>query len=488
MIQRAMGLRLRLTLTFALFCAAILALLGVVFRETLAYTLRQNAAAVLEEEWGAMRAYLRIEKQLPVWYYDRGDNEEAAVALKFRQGLFLVADRRGRVLEVSEKYRELGVETPEEIQALLAGPRTAVRERRIGNGVPHLLRSGIQTDDEKRPYFVAIGRSLEAEETVLANFTRRYVSFAPALILALSVASWWAAGRALQPLNRVAQTAQSISGENLGLRIEPRGAGDELDHLIGAFNSMVDRLQSSFNQIRQFSMDVSHELRTPLTAIRGQLEVALITSDSKEHYRDAMVSAMEDVDRLTQVVRALLHLSQAESGQVKLAFEPVDLALAAGNIAEQFEIPAETENLTLETHLEPQSTVMGDRIQIDRLLSNLLSNAIKYTPAGGTIRVTAVGRGADVELCVEDTGRGIPPEHLPHIFDRFYRVPDGVRDPDKGLGLGLSFVAWIVKAHNARIHVDSTPGQGTRFVVTFAAAQRQVPTSATAQPDARIVA
>lgn len=480
-----MGLRLRLTLIYALFCTAILALLGIVFRETLAYTLRQNATAVLDEEWAAVKGYLRIEKQRPVWFYDRDDDEEAAIVLKFRQGMFLLADRSGKILEASEKYKELGPEKPGEIQALLRGSRTAVRERRDEDGFSYLIKSGLQIDDEKRPYFVAIGRNLEAEETVLDNFTRRYISVAPVLVLAFSIASWWAAGRALAPLKNVAGAAQSITGDNLGLRIERRGANDELDGMIDSFNSMVDRLQSSFNQIRQFSTDVSHELRTPLTAIRGQLEVALMTSDSKDQYRDAMISAMEDVDRLAQVVRALLHLSQAESGQVKLAFEPVDLAAAAANIAEQFEIPAEAENLRLEVHLEPQSAIMGDRIQLDRLLSNLLSNSIKYTPAGGSIHLSVVQRGGEVELTVADTGRGIPPEHLPHIFDRFYRVPDGHRDPDKGLGLGLSFVAWIVKAHGARIHVDSTPGQGTRFTITFAAAAAPVP--ANADPaDARI--
>jgi signal transduction histidine kinase len=184
-----------------------------------------------------------------------------------------------------------------------------------------------------------------------------------------------------------------------------------------------------------------------------------------------MVSAMDEVDRLTHVVRALLHLSQAESGQVVVARDPLDLSHLARDIVEQFEIPAETEGLALESRLEPGAIIAGDRIQIERLLSNLLSNAIKYTPAGGRISVATRVAEAEVDLVVSDTGRGIPAEHQPHIFDRFYRVPDGHVDPEKGLGLGLSFVAWIAKAHDARIHVDSEPGRGTTFTVTFGAAQ-----------------
>jgi signal transduction histidine kinase len=398
-LRGAIGLRLRLTLTYALVGTAILASLGIIFRQTLASTLHQNAAAILEEEWGAVKGYLRIERGRPVWFYDRDDNEEAAMVLKFRQGLLLIADSSGQVLEASDYYTYLGVESANEIRTL-AATKGGIRQRTDSDGYSHLIRFGIQTDDEKRSYFVAIGRTLDAEEAVLTTFTQRYISLVPLLIFASSVASWWAAGRALEPLKSVASAARSITGENLRTRIERRGANDELDHLIDAFNNMVDRLESTFNQIRQFSMDVSHEMRTPLTAIRGQLEVALMTSDSKEQFKDAMVSAMDDVDRLAKVVRALLQLSQAESGQVRLAFEPIDLAREARDAAEQFEVVVEAEGLALETHLEPRSTVLGDKIQLGRLISNLLSNSIKYTGAGGTISLSVLQRGAEVELAV----------------------------------------------------------------------------------------
>ena len=272
-------------------------------------------------------------------------------------------------------------------------------------------------------------------------------------------------GRAIRPLNLVAQAAQNITGSNLSLQIPLRGAGDELDHLIESFNLMTGRLNQSFEQIRRFSTDVSHELRTPLTAIRGQLEVALFTADTQEQYRDAMVNALEDVEQLSSIVRALLLLSQAESGQLALQKTPLDLGLVVEEVVDQFQIPAQEKRIALKAATAPGSTIHADRTQIERLLANLLSNAVKYTPAGGSVEVR-VGPSESpvfVSLEVADTGVGIPAENLPHIFDRFYRVRNAQTNQISGLGLGLSFVSWIVQVHEGRIEVASTVGEGTRF-------------------------
>ena len=225
----------------------------------------------------------------------------------------------------------------------------------------------------------------------------------------------------------------------------------------------MTRLNRSFEQIRQFSTDVSHELRTPLTVIRGQLEVALFTARTEEQYREAMADALEGVDRLSNIVRALLMLSQAESGQLALQKSSLDFAELVGDLVDQHQIPAEAQGVHLSAELPPTCMIYADRIQIERLISNLLGNAIKYTPAGGQVKVRLQGEGERVKFIVEDTGVGIAADHLPHIFDRFYRVPSA--DPEKGLGLGLSFVAWIVKAHGGTIEVDSKLRQGTRFTV-----------------------
>ena len=182
-----------------------------------------------------------------------------------------------------------------------------------------------------------------------------------------------------------------------------------------------------------------------------------------------MINALEDVEKLSSIVRALLLLSQAESGQVVLQRTALDLGDVAADIVDQFQIPAEEKGITLTAELGPGATVFADHTQIERLLSNLLSNAVKYTPKDGTVRVR-VGRADSAgwaQIEVIDTGVGIPSANLPQIFDRFYRVRSAETNHVQGLGLGLSFVAWIVQAHGGRIEVASTVGEGTRFTVLF---------------------
>ena len=290
----------------------------------------------------------------------------------------------------------------------------------------------------------------------------------PLIALSGCFLGWVYAGRALSPVMDIARTAQRISGLNLSMRIPTRKSGDELDYLIDTFNRMIERLELSFNQIRQFSTDVSHELRTPITIVRGQLEVALFTAKTADDYREAIVDSLNDVERLSGIVRALLLLSQAETGQVVLQRAPVDLQELILDLVDQFQIPAESAQVRLSTgDLAAGAFAEVDRMQIERMLSNLLSNALKFTPPGGEVCADLRDLGVSVEIQVKDTGRGIAPEHLPHIFDRFYRVAEtgGAPSPEKGLGLGLSFVSWIAKAHGGTVDVISHPGQGTSFLI-----------------------
>jgi heavy metal sensor kinase len=461
------GLRFRLTLTYIVFFAVLLTFLGVFFRQTLKSLYHSQLRNILEEEWGAVRAYLRIEKGKINWYYDRGDAEESLLIDRLKQ-IYLLTDGNGRVLEISPTYKLLGVDNPRDIRENLRNKKETIwTTRRDPNGETYLIREGMLTAEDGTPYFVAIGRSYEEGDGIIDQFTRYYSVMLPLMIVTASLLGWFMAGRALSPIDDLAKTAQRITGSNLRIQIPPRGTNDELDRLIDAFNRMVERLNAAFQQTKQFSTDASHELRTPLTAIRGQLEVALLAAKTPEQYQDAILNALEDVERLSQTIRALLQLSQAESGQLVLQKQPIDLSALITNLMEQFDIPAESGKVRLETSLPPYCTAEVDRIQFERLVSNLVSNAIKYTPEGGVVRVALQDRGREVELTVQDTGIGIPAESLPHIFERFYRVPNspGERSAERGLGLGLSFVAWIVKEHRGHLDVKSTPGHGTTFVV-----------------------
>jgi heavy metal sensor kinase len=460
------GLRFRLAFSYVFFFTILLVFLGILFRQTLSATFQAQMASVLDEEWGAAKGYLRTGPEGPDWFYDSDDPDESFAVERLRR-VFLLADPQGNPLQRSVIYKSLGIDPPSEIQAILRSGKPAIRVRRDENGVPYMIRSGLWVDHDGHKYYLSIGRAVDYNDKVIRDFTWNYFALVPIVIVLSGLLGWFLAGKALGPVNSVAQAAQQITHSRLDMQIPLRHAGDELDRLIEAFNHMMMRLNRSFEQIRQFSTDVSHELRTPITVARGQLEVAMFTATTVEQYREAMADALEGIDRLSNIVRALLLLSQSESGQLVLQRGHLDFAELVRDLVDQHQIPAEAQGVRLSADLPATCTLQADRIQIERMVSNLLGNAIKYTPSGGHVNVRVTVVGEQVKFIVEDTGVGIASEHLPHIFDRFYRVPSA--DPEKGLGLGLSFVAWIAKAHGGKVEVESTLQQGTRFVVTLPA-------------------
>jgi heavy metal sensor kinase len=496
--QISRGLRFRLTASYALFFTLLLIGVALLFREQLDSTLQTQEREALNDQWAAMKGYLRIEKkheidpdERAIWYYDAEDPDETRIVLNIKS-IYLIADAAGKVIldeddqpAVSPGYKEnVGIDSPAHIQAhvneVLACKCAETWWGITWNadGERFLTRSGIVWDQKHQtrgaaglPYYVALGTPLSQYGKILRGFTWIFILVIPGSLILGTALGWFMAGRALTPVRDVAEAAQRISGSNLSLRIPTRQAGDELDYLILTFNRMIERLEASFQQMKQFSTDVSHELRTPITGIRGQLEVALFTAQTTEQYREAMFNALQDIDRLSQIVRALLLLSQAESGQLVLQKSRLNLCEVVSDLVDQFQIPAEEAGVRLRAQLPPECPADVDRVQIERMITNLLSNAIKFTPRGGEVRMSIETWPERIEILVEDTGPGIATEHLPHIFDRFYRVPGSgtAPTPEQGLGLGLSFVAWIAKAHGATIDVHSTPGQGTRFTISLPA-------------------
>jgi heavy metal sensor kinase len=484
----ARGLRFRLAVSYAVLFTLLLTGIALLFRQNLANALETQIEEELNGDWGAMKGYMRIERILELgnkfgtaWYYDEDDPDETTIVLDSRK-IYLVTDQNGNPIpdfathepSVSTAYEDIGIDKPDDIRKKVAEavaskkPKIFWEDRRTSKGEPVKIRGGVvYSEGHTAPFYVAIGTSYADNVKVLHRYTWIFAGVIPGALILGSLLGYFMAGRALTPVLAVAQTAQRISGSNLSLRIPTREAGDELDYLILTFNRMIERLEASFQQIRQFSTDVSHELRTPITGIRGQLEVALFTAKTTDQYREAMFNSLQDIDRLSQIVRALLLLSQAESGQLVLQKTRLNLCEVVEDLVDQFQIPAEAAGVHLTSKLPVQCEADVDRVQIERMITNLLSNALKFTPEGGEVNVRLDAQPDFIELIVQDTGRGIPTEHLSHIFDRFYRVPGKgtAPSPEQGLGLGLSFVAWIVKAHHGKIEVDSTPGKGTRFTI-----------------------
>jgi signal transduction histidine kinase len=263
----------------------------------------------------------------------------------------------------------------------------------------------------------------------------------------------------------VTEVATQITrADDLSRRIPYDGPpGDEIGQLISAFNRTLGRLETLFDTQRRFLADVGHELRTPLTVIKGNTSLMRRMSCGDE---ESLSGIESEVDRLTRLVGDLLLLSQAESGKIPMARQVVELDTLLLEAMGQMSVLSR-DRLTLRLGDIDQVLVCGDRDRLKQVLVNLIGNAINYTPQGGSV-VVGLGKAQNqARLTITDNGPGIPPEDLPHIFERFYRGDKSrTRDRDgKGFGLGLSIAYWIVRNHNGRIDVDSKLGSGTTFCV-----------------------
>jgi heavy metal sensor kinase len=266
-------------------------------------------------------------------------------------------------------------------------------------------------------------------------------------------------------MRELAAAARGIDVDKLQQRLPLRGTGDEVDELAQSFNETLARLEDSVAQMRQFTASISHELRTPLTVLRGETEVALLEGHSVEDYRQLLVSQLEEFDSLTHMINDLLVLASAEAGEIRWSEQDIDLSKLVLTLAEQLEPVAASRNIQLATAAEPNVHARGDEPWLERVILNLLDNAIKFTPKGGHIQVGVASENGHAKLCVVDKGIGIPPEAIPHIFERFYRAEPSRSKRIPGVGLGLALAKWIVEKHRGRITVESESGRGTSFTV-----------------------
>ncbi|HEX7976855.1 MAG TPA: HAMP domain-containing sensor histidine kinase [Anaerolineales bacterium] len=279
------------------------------------------------------------------------------------------------------------------------------------------------------------------------------------------LAGWISTNQALTPLETVTLVALQITrADDLSRRIPYQGQpNDEVGQLIRAFNQTLGRLENLFNTQRRFLADVGHELRTPLTVIKGNVDLMRRMNSMDSESMDSIES---EVDRLTRMVGDLLLLAQAESGKLPMARRMVELDTLLLEALQQMKVLAR-DRLTMRLGEIDQVLVCGDQDRLKQVIVNLIGNAIKYTPAGGEVTIGLGKVDNQARLTVSDTGPGIPPEDLPHIFERFYRGEKSrTRSRDgKGFGLGLSIAFWIVRNHAGRIEVSSRESKGTTFCV-----------------------
>jgi heavy metal sensor kinase len=277
------------------------------------------------------------------------------------------------------------------------------------------------------------------------------------------------ARRALAPVDRMAAEAAQITANRLDRRLELPNPDDELGRLGATLNGMISRLERSFEETRRFTADAAHELRTPLAVMRNAAEVALRSPREPEHYRRVLGDVLEEVERLTRLTEQLLFLCREDAGLIPRVMTEVRLDDLARDAASHMGVVAEAKGLTLDRVGLAPCLVRADADQIRRLLFNLLDNAIKFTPAGGTVRVGLERSDRHALLTVADTGAGIPAEHIPHVFERFYRADPARGQEGEGTGLGLAICRSVAEAFGGHLRVESAVGQGTRMTFVMPA-------------------
>lgn len=270
--------------------------------------------------------------------------------------------------------------------------------------------------------------------------------------------------RGLRSLSQMTETVRNITSSSLGERIDPATLPRELFGLGLAFNQMLGRIEDSFSRLKQMSADMSHELRTPIMNLIGQTEWMLSSSQVNDDYRSAQASNLEELQRMASIIENILFLARAENPQTELAKQDVDLGNEVDSVCEYYQAVADEKNIQMERH--GGATIRVAQIMFKRLMSNVISNALKYTPDNGTVTVDIRDHDKDhILITVEDSGVGISAEHLPKLFDRFYRVDSSRSTDARGSGLGLAIVKSIVAMHHGSIQAISKPGVGTKIEI-----------------------
>ncbi len=320
--------------------------------------------------------------------------------------------------------------------------------------------------EKKLVNLVQVGTSLEAVQETLKNLRIFLLTAVPSVLVLATLFARFLARRALKPISKIIQTARDIGqGQKLSQRIPVLKVKDELGQLALTFNEMMDRLENSFAQMRQFSSDASHELRTPLTVLQGQNELVLSKPREPKEYQEVIASNLEEINYMSKVLEDLFALSKSDENQILLNCKAMDLRGLVEEVCKHAEVLAGEKDISIIiAFLEPVK-INGDEVRLRQMVWNVLHNGIKYTQPGGELKVSLLEEAGFALLSIQDTGIGIPEKNLPSIFDRFYRV-DRARSRDEGgSGLGLSICKHIVEAHKGKIEVESRLGVGTRFKI-----------------------
>jgi two-component system heavy metal sensor histidine kinase CusS len=453
----------RLTLLYTLSAAGILTVCCVLVYWTLARNVDHLAGQFLEDEVHDIRSAMR----------DLPNNPRAMDAEINTEGLYpnyyaRVMDGQGREFEVTPHMGEVVESFQFPHPAKVTEPPRQFIKTRARDGRWYLLTSawGLVGRVGDTQMVVQVALDVSKEERLVQNFGRR---LARVILLGLGLsaaAGVVVAGMGMRPLTKITAAAQRIGPTQLHERIGSTHWPQELTALAEAFDGMLDRLEDSFARLSQFSADMAHELRTPINNLMGEAEVSLSKPRTAEEYQRVLASSLEECGRLSRLIDSMLFLARAENAETDLKRSPLDVRREIEAVREFYDGVAEEQGVQVSCAGEGQ--LNADPLLFRQALGNLLSNALHYTPRGGKVLISvAPPTDGWMDIGVTDTGAGIGPEHLPRIFDRFYRADRSRSEHPQGLGLGLAIVKSILALHGGTVAITSTPGAGTTIVLRF---------------------
>lgn len=458
-----LSVRTSLTLVYTGMLALLASGLAVGYHRLLVGQLDAESTAILADVTRGLHGYLQFTAGSPTLEYNTDDPDAVAFIEEATRYYQVYDARTGRLLVQSRALESLGLHyTPGEVDEFRREPR--VLDVRTDRGRLR-IQSSLVTPAPGEEYLLQVGEPLDRLDRTIARFEGLLVWQIVAGLLVAAITGHWMAGRALAPLSRLARATGAIDAANLQQRVPVRGANDELDNVAHAFNQALERIEHAVGEMRQFSSALAHELRTPLAILRGEAELALRQSLSPEDLRQRLAVQIEEFDKLTRLINQILTLARAEAGEIVLRKDAVDLAALSQAIIDQLETVADAKGVGLTCDATGSVPVTGDAGWLERLLLILLDNAIKFTPAGGHVSVRLLRDQGSARLDVCDTGPGIPPESVPHVFERFYRADPARSRQTEGAGLGLALAKWIVEHHAGTINVTSRPAEGSTLTV-----------------------
>ncbi|HTQ74130.1 MAG TPA: heavy metal sensor histidine kinase [Burkholderiales bacterium] len=481
----------QISLLFALISFLVIAAMGFAIDRMLASELLEANDALLLGNMSLLRG--RLARMGPSESILASPRFVEEMAMGYRKLGLAVLDEDRRILAASEGFGVPVEGLPERAIPIEALPEhidnAAERELRARFGglsrqwiAPdgrwyQVLLARVSLPGEPKSALIALSYDRSLPRELLARYRKGLIETLVVSVLAAAALGVWAARLVLKRARGIAATAGRISANALNERLSLEDTPEEFLETALAFNHMLDRLESSFRRLSEFSSDLAHDLRTPINNLLGEAQVALSRPRDAAEYRAVIESAVEEYERLSRMIENMLFLARADNAQARAAPQWIDLRSALEKILSYYEVLAEECNIRLALDVRGErggrARAWADELMLNRAVGNLLSNALRHGPRDCTVSVRALARAdGSAEVEVVNPGAGIAREHLPRIFDRFYRPSSSREGSSAGSGLGLAIVKSIAELHGGRVGVRSDPGRETAFTLSLPAAGR----------------